>query len=601
MKKVLKKVVSVSLALVVAASGINYTSPVDAATTVEEWKQNAVITPGEGSLIGAGYIDVEFDNSMEGYTYTVYLDGKPMYWNGDDIVRTDIGEEKTDSSVIKHFTSEDTGKTEVYTTTVSKHELTVKAEKEGSEVVSDTRTFYVSKKGLALGDDMTDKIALKDLNCSWYYNWGTKAFDNDVDKDVAHIPMMWGNRLGDEPNNKEHKNDIEDIQNLSTKSNYILGFNEPDIPGQANMFFYDAIGVWNQYIAPLNMRKVAPAPAAPGGNSGWLAQFMYGEDICKSPKNPEQWVEFRRFDDNEFAQSTHIRVNGVLNDENAFNDVDAVVLHFYQDRIDLEGLKGAVETLWNSYHLPIWVTEISVFGTKNTSRDYSYEIPQRRQEMANYVNGIVEALDAYPFVERYCWFSYNIDSTNDIDSYNGSGATSMFEFESGLYTELGRLYSTIGNPEGYNATTIPDEKMFVFTGEERTLPENTTVPVTTVAESTTVAPTVTKKVDNTTEKSTKKPISKVSKPGTVKLKKAKSLKKRAVQLTWGKASGAKKYEIQYALDKKFTKKLKKKICSAVTLKISKLTAKKKYYFRVRAINSAGKGSWSNIKTAKAKK
>ena len=55
---------------------------------------DAVKVPSEGQLVGAGYIDVEFDNSMEGYTYTVYLDGKPVYWNGNDIVREELGEKR---------------------------------------------------------------------------------------------------------------------------------------------------------------------------------------------------------------------------------------------------------------------------------------------------------------------------------------------------------------------------------------------------------------------------------------------------------------------------------------------------------------------------
>ena len=61
-----------------------------------------------------------------------------------------------------------------------------------------------------------------------------------------------------------------------------------------------------------------------------------------------------------------------------------------------------------------------------------------------------------PHVERYCWFPYDIDSTNDIDSFNGSGGTAMFDYSSGAYTELGRMYSSKGNPEGYNAQTISE-------------------------------------------------------------------------------------------------------------------------------------------------
>ena len=238
MRKVMKKAISMMLAVALTVSGITYTQSVNAATEIDEWKAAAVKVPEEGALVAAGYIDVEFDNSMEGYTYEVYLDDKPVYWIGDDIVRTDIGETATDEAVEKTFTSEDEGKTEVYTTTVSKHELTVKARKDSEEVVSETRTFYVSKKGLALGGDMSNKISLKQLNCSWYYNWSTEAFNNSIDAGVSHIPMMWGS--GDD--NKEA------MDTFNSSSNYILGFNEPDIETQANMFFADAIDTWKEYI-----------------------------------------------------------------------------------------------------------------------------------------------------------------------------------------------------------------------------------------------------------------------------------------------------------------------------------------------------------------
>ena len=78
---------------------------------------------------------------------------------------------------------------------------------------------------MALGGDMSDKVSLKKLNCSWYYNWATDAqflqyhrqpntlalhqdklcmyslpqncwatdaFNNSIDEGVDHIPMMWG-------------------------------------------------------------------------------------------------------------------------------------------------------------------------------------------------------------------------------------------------------------------------------------------------------------------------------------------------------------------------------------------------------------------------
>ena len=101
MKKSIKKIISLVIAMALTISGITYSTVAKADESEGSWKTDAVKVPSEGQLVGAGYIDVEFDNSMEGYTYTVYLDGKPVYWNGDDIVGEELGEKKTDDSVTK--------------------------------------------------------------------------------------------------------------------------------------------------------------------------------------------------------------------------------------------------------------------------------------------------------------------------------------------------------------------------------------------------------------------------------------------------------------------------------------------------------------------
>lgn len=575
MQMLFKKVISLILIFGLMAGGITYTKDVEAATDLDLWKENAVTVPAEGELIGAGYIDVEFDNSMEGYTYTVYLDGKPMYWIGNNIVKTDIGEEITGEAEIKTFTSEDEGKTEVYTTAVSKHEITIKADNGTNEYVSEVRTFYVSKKGMALGGDMSDRVSLKKLNCSWYYNWATTPFNNSIDEDVTHIPMMWG----------DGEDAKTDMQNFTSNANYILGFNEPDIKTQADMLFFEGIDIWKEYISPLSMRKVSPAPAAPGGDSRWLNQFMYGDYKCINPWDGT-WGLYSDYLDEE----TKTWVGGV-NDE-----VDSVVLHYYRNQINLQGLLNAVKTLWETYHKPIWITEISVFGIKGLESDYSYEIPEKRKEMAEYVEGIVKNLDAIPYVERYCWFSYDIDSTNEIDAFNGSGATAMFEYASGKYTELGRLYSSIGNPSGYNAETITDEEMFVYVPEQTTQPETTKKPNPTTQQATTKV-----NVTQTVKQNVSKAEKRIKKPGKVKIKSAKNIRKRLVKLTWKRISGAKRYQIQYAMNRKFKKKVKSIYTKKLTFKVGKLKYRKKYYFRVRAINTKGKGKWSNVKMVKVRK
>ena len=108
-----------------------------------------------------------------------------------------------------------------------------------------------------------------------------------------------------------------------------------------------------------------------------------------------------------------------------------------------------------------------------------------------------------------------------------------------------------------------------------------------------VAPTQAPSKNNSTVKP-------AAKPGKVSLK-VKNAKKKSAKLSWKAVSGAQKYKVQWALNKKFTKKKKEKIVSKPGLKIKKLKKKKTYFFRVAAKNDAGIGPWSDVKKVKIKK
>ena len=76
---------------------------------------------------------------------------------------------------------------------------------------------------------------------------------------------------------------------------------------------------------------------------------------------------------------------------------------------------------------------------------------------------------------------------------------------------------------------------------------------------------------------------------------------------WKKVSAATGYQIQYALNSKFTKSKKTvKITKAATTskKITKLEAKKKYYVRIRAYKTVGEktyySEWGKSKTVTTK-
>ncbi len=89
----------------------------------------------------------------------------------------------------------------------------------------------------------------------------------------------------------------------------------------------------------------------------------------------------------------------------------------------------------------------------------------------------------------------------------------------------------------------------------------------------------------------------------IKSLKVKSLKKNKVKITWKKVKGVKGYQIQYALNKKFTKK-KKSVFAKGNNKTIKNLKKKTYYLRVRSYKVVRKkkiyGKWSDTKKVKNK-
>ena len=82
---------------------------------------------------------------------------------------------------------------------------------------------------------------------------------------------------------------------------------------------------------------------------------------------------------------------------------------------------------------------------------------------------------------------------------------------------------------------------------------------------------------------------------------AKNIKKKSVKVTWKKVVKAKSYQIQYAMNNKFTKKAKIKKTKKLTYTVKKLRKNKKYYFRVRAVSNGINGKWSKTKKVTIKK
>ena len=96
-----------------------------------------------------------------------------------------------------------------------------------------------------------------------------------------------------------------------------------------------------------------------------------------------------------------------------------------------------------------------------------------------------------------------------------------------------------------------------------------------------------------------KPVkTKLKTPSKVKIKSAKRTGKKKITVRFYKVKNAKKYQIQYAYNRKFKNaKTKVTVKNKIVLKVK---AKKTCYIRVRGINQNKKGRWSKVKTVKKK-
>jgi RNA polymerase sigma factor (sigma-70 family) len=242
-----------------------------------------------------------------------------------------------------------------------------------------------AKKGVSVWRFAGLSEALEDVGAAWYYNWAPDNDDVPGPSGVEFVPMIWG---------KANVTDAT-LRQASSEGEELLGFNEPDMGGQANMSVEDALAAWPKLEAT-GMRLGSPAVAYGGDTAGgWLDRFMKG------------------------AKQKGLRV-------------DFITLHWYgSDFSDaaVGQFLGYVDAVHERYGLPIWVTE---YGLTNFSGSPKY--PTGAQEAA-FIKGTTAGMQTRSYVERYAWFA--LPAVGDSVDY-------------GLYsdghtpTEAGKAYKASG-------------------------------------------------------------------------------------------------------------------------------------------------------------
>ncbi|MFI7599530.1 sigma-70 family RNA polymerase sigma factor [Actinoplanes sp. NPDC049681] len=242
-----------------------------------------------------------------------------------------------------------------------------------------------AKKGVGTWQFSGIKGALDDVGAGWYYNWSPDDDTMPGPAGVEFVPMIWG---------KANVTDAT-LAKVKREGDVLLGFNEPDMAGQANMSVEDALAAWPRLQAT-GLRLGSPAVAYGADTAGgWLDRFMKG------------------------AAQKNLRV-------------DFITLHWYGSDFSNAAagqFLGYVDAVHKKYGKPIWVTE---YGLMNFGGSPKY--PAAAQEVA-FIKGSTKGMESRSYVERYAWFG--LPAVGDSVDY-------------GLYkdartpTEAGKAYRAAG-------------------------------------------------------------------------------------------------------------------------------------------------------------
>jgi hypothetical protein len=197
--------------------------------------------------------------------------------------------------------------------------------------------------------------ALADVKASWYYNWASGRGNLTAPSGVEFVPMIWGADSVKQSTLDEAKR----------QGKVLLGFNEPDLDGQADMMVEKALDLWPQ-LQNTGMRLGSPAPAFGAADAGsWFDRFMSG------------------------AKDRGYRI-------------DFIALHWYGSDFSAAAtgqLRSYLQATYNRYHKPIWLTEYALINFSGSSK-----YPTQAQQAA-FVRASTDMLEGLPFVERYAWFA----------------------------------------------------------------------------------------------------------------------------------------------------------------------------------------------------
>ena len=287
-----------------------------------------------------------------------------------------------------------------------------------------------SKRGFA--DVSANYNNLQATGAGWYYTWGT-GVANPGNFGANHVPMIWGGTPS--------QNTINTIRNRPGVE-WLLGFNEPERPDQANMTVAQAITSWTTIsngFAGSGIKLVSPAVADTGGATGgqqWLASFM-----SQAAANSLQ--------------------------------VDAVAFHWYGVSTPNNPAGAAssflsrVDSYHNSYGKPVFITEFAIHDWGGI-----YTNEQISDTNRQFLEIVIPGLESREYVAGYAWYHWFDDAPLYTDTDPSPMSATLTP------TAMGRRYVGAlmpGQVENFTNQNYGEHAVYLAGGEFTTTGPNSGV------------------------------------------------------------------------------------------------------------------------------
>lgn len=202
---------------------------------------------------------------------------------------------------------------------------------------------------------------------SWFYNWGDTPAPQvaglvGTEKGLTFIPQAW--------NGNFNLAKLKAYYATHPGDRYLLGFNEPNFPDQANMLPSEAAEKWRElesFAKENNLILVGPA-------------MNYAGQPLKDGKvwGPYDWMDaFIAAYKEKYGTEPHF---------------DYTAVHAYMDNAD--AMMTIVDGFAKKYGKQVWLTEFCAWEDKNLTAETQQE----------YMLGKLKALELSDNVYRYAWF-----------------------------------------------------------------------------------------------------------------------------------------------------------------------------------------------------